>query len=138
MNKGKLSAVCGEYVYSTSAVVINNISLSDLAGNEHHRQWSGVVDTGAGRSVVPLTVCEELGLSPCDKRRPIGFDSQVPRREVPLYYVKLYVGIARSNLLLGRDFLHGLVLLMDNDRSHYQLGRHSHWSRLICGLLRLR
>ncbi len=149
MNHGKLSKTSSTCVYNEPAAVIENITVCDLPGNKHPDPWSGMVDTGADRTVVPLTICEYLGLSPSDMRRPRGFDSQAPLRDIPLYYVQVRVsgigdvrllayGVPRSNLLLGRDFLRGLVLLMDNKRLLWQIGRHSIRSQMITRFLGLR
>ena len=148
MIHGKLCKTCGACVYNEPAVVVGGIRVCDLTGNEHPEQWSGVIDTGADRTVVPLTICEGLGLSPSDKRRPSGFDPQAPLRDIPLYYVRVRVGgmgdvkllvygVPRSNLLLGRDFLRGSVLLVDNKRLFWQVGQHGIRSKITTRFLGL-
>lgn len=142
-----LSKQCGSSRYNISAPVIRNVLVSDLAGNRHPEPWEGLIDTGADRSVIPITICQQLQLGARDLRRPRGFDPHAPTRELPRYYVRLNVkklgeftllvyGIARSNILLGRDFLSELVFLFDSSNEHYTLGRHTFSSNLIVRLLR--
>ena len=149
MIRERLSTTCGNDNYSVPAPVVNGLSISDLTGNRHPESWPGLVDTGAGATVVPISVCEDLKLAPRDLQRPHGFDRQAPRRDIPRYYVKvglegigqftlLAYAVQRSNVLLGRDFLSGLLLLVDSDSSRWQLGRASPWTKLILPLIALR
>ena len=59
---------------SYGAVVLRNIRVTSMSGSAHPTPWDALVDSGAGRSVVPLSLCKELGLSPFDLRKPFGFD----------------------------------------------------------------
>lgn len=149
MIRKALASVCGADSYSTPGPVVTGVSISDLAGNMHRQDWDGLVDTGAERTVVPLAACHELRLAPRDWRSPRGFDPQAERSRLPRYYVRLRVqgigdltlltyAVARSNVLLGRDFLSGLVFLFDGELSRWKAGRHTAWTRLVCGLLALR
>ena len=149
MIRKPLAKVCGSDTYSTPAPVVSGISISDLTGNMHPRAWDGLVDTAADVTAVPLAACEDLKLLPREKRSPRGFDPKAQRRLLPLYYVGLGVegigdltllayGLERSNVLLGRDFLSGLVLLLDNECSRLQVGHHSRWTRLAFRFLALR
>ena len=148
MIRRRLASVCGGENYAPPAPVMEGITVCDLAGNSHPREWAGLVDTGADRTVVPLVVCEDLGLNPRDWRRPSGFDRQATPRRVPLYYLRLAAdglpdvpllvyGVRRPSILLGRDFLSGLLLVIDSDRSWWELGRHGAWSKLVLNCLRL-
>ena len=113
----------------------DRIVVSDLAGNKHPRLWSGLIDTGADVSVVPIEACDDLKLAPRDRRQPRGFDPEAPRRLIPRYYLCLGVegvgevpllayAVRRSYILIGQDFLKGLVLLLDRDADRWKLGRH--------------
>jgi hypothetical protein len=144
----KLLRKCGTDVFQNPAPVLSDrIVVSDLAGNKHPRLWSGLIDTGADVSVVPIEVCEELKLAPRDIRLPRGFDPEAPRRPIPRYYVCLGVkgvgevsllayAVRRSYILVGQDFLRGFVLLLDRDADSWKLGRHSLLSRIWARALR--
>jgi hypothetical protein len=143
-----LSNECGPSRYNIPAPVIRNVLVSDLAGNRHPEPWEGLIDTGADRSIIPITICQELHLAPRDFRCPRGFDPDASTRVLPRYYVRVNVanlgeftllvyGVRRSNVLLGRDFLSELVLLLDSSKDHYTLGRHTFCSNLIVAILRL-
>lgn len=149
MIRTRLSSTCGAETCDPPAPVVNAITISDLTGNTHPELWDGLVDTGANRSVVPLSVCRDLGLSPRRYRRPRGFDPEAATRSVPVFYVRLGVkglgdtavmayGLRYSNVLLGRDFLTDLVLLLDGGRRDFALGRHGFCSRIVTRLLVLR
>lgn len=149
MIRQELSTICGPDTYSLPAAVVNGIAISDLAGNAHPLDWPGLVDTGADRTVVPVQVCRDLGLAPRDSRTPRGYDRRPSAQPIPLYYIRLHLeelgdipllsyGIRRPNVLLGRDFLSGLVFLLDAGASRWQLGQHTVLSRVLSSLLRFR
>jgi len=148
MISDRLSNECGSSRYNIAAPVIRRVLVSDLVGNRHPELWDSLIDTGAGRSVIPITICQQLQLVPRAFRRPRGFDTDAPIRELPCYYVRVNIknigeftlfayGARRSNIILGRDFLSELVLLFDPSKDHYTLGKHTFWSNLILPILRL-
>lgn len=141
---------CGADVFENPAPALSDcIVVSDLLGNKHPRLWSGLVDTGADVTVVPIEVCEDLHLTPRDRRQPRGFDPDAPRRFVPRYYLCLGVegigevslltyAVRRSYILLGQDFLKNLVLFLDRNADCWKLGRHGLLSRILAPAFRLR
>jgi hypothetical protein len=145
---GRLSRECGTDILATPAIVVMGVRISDLAGNRHPEGWPALVDTGADRTVIPLSVCQDLKLAPRDRGWPRGFDRQAPRRATDKYYVRIGVGgageaalmvyaVQRSSVLLGRDFLAGRVLLMDGQASKWQMGRPGFWMKMILRVLSL-
>ena len=79
-------------------------------------------------------------------RRPKGFDHSAAPRVVPLYAVCVRVGgladvpllayaVPRPNILLGRDFLRGLMLVADWQAGRWALGRSTAWGRALARLL---
>jgi len=148
MIRDDLATKCAEAVYENPAPIVSQITVSDLVGNRHPQPWPGIVDTGADCTIVPVVACDDLGLSPRDWRFVRGFEDHATRRRLPRYYIQLSIdglgefpllafGGHRSSIVLGRDFLSGLILLIDNHVS-WRLGRHSLWSRLVARLLALR
>jgi hypothetical protein len=148
MISDNLSNECGTSKYNIPASVIKSVFVSDLTGNIHPEPWEGLIDTGADRSAVPISICNQLNLAPRDLRFAQGFDHDAPIRELPRYYVRVNVtnigeftllvyGVRRSNILLGRDFLSKLVFICDSSKSKYTLGKHTFWSKLIIPILRL-
>lgn len=149
MIRDKLSKTCGDERYEIPAAVIDGITVSDPGGNAHPSPWEGLIDTGASRTVVPSVICAELGLSAWDYKVPSGFDREAAGRPIPLYRVRLAAaglaelpllvyGVKRSNILLGRDFLSGLLLMIDNEAGSWKLGCHTAWSKLLASCLWLR
>lgn len=149
MIKARLATVCGTDSFLIPAPVVSGIRISDLEGATHPYSWDGLVDTGADRTAIPLAVCRDLGLAPRSWGRPRGFDRQAEPRRLPLYYIRagiegggdsllLAYGVERSSVLLGRDFLFGLVLLIDNVNSRWQAGRPTLLTKLALTFLALR
>ncbi len=143
-----LSSASGSYKFNNPAPVVHSVSVSDLLGTTHPQRWDALVDTGADRSAVPLTICEQLQIKPCDWRKPWGFDPRAPRPRRPLYWVRIVVtgvgdiplkayGIDRSDILLGRDFLSALLLVVDSPGSRWRIRRVSRWAQLCLRFLRL-
>jgi predicted aspartyl protease len=125
MIRRRLSSRCGVETYKNGAVVLENVAVTDMKGTHHPITWDALVDTGADRSIVPISVCRGLGLAPSTWRTPVGFDPLALRLSRPLYYVRVLVpgveaakllvyGIDRGHILLGRDFLAKLVLAVDS------------------------
>jgi hypothetical protein len=146
MIRGRLSTICGDDVFLDPAPILNDVFITDLTGNRHPRQWSGLIDTGADRSCVPLSVCQDLRLAARDFTRVSGFDREAPRRELPRYYVRigaggigdltiLAYGVQRSNVLLGRDFLTGLCLLINDKSAKWALGGPSICTKILAPIL---
>ena len=149
MINGQLSETCGNRTLPVAAPIVSSVQIRDLAGNPHPQYWSALIDTGADTTVVPLAACKELGLAPRDWRYARGYDHGAQPRRTPRYYVRVEIpevgdfpllafGVQRSYLLLGRDFLAGLLLLVDGESSHWKLGRRSLWTRLVLPFLALR
>lgn len=131
-----LSSHYGTIQCSIPAVVLGNVTITDMSSTPHPLTWDALVDTGADRSVVPLSVCQELGLAPFYERRPSGFHPTAQRTLTPLYHVRILVsglepadlsvyGIDRDSVLLGRDFLQKLVFAVDGRGQTAQLGENS-------------
>lgn len=129
-----LSLRCGQNEYMNPAIVLEGVVVSDMKGKLHEEKWDAVVDTGADRSIIPLSVCHDLGLSPREKRYPRGFDGKVGSEPTPIFYLCVLVkgfeptelgvyGIKRGNILLGRDFLKNAVLVMDSRTQMSQIGK---------------
>lgn len=140
-----LSMRCGSEMHNNALVVIEGVAVADMHGKAHPAKWDALIDTGADRSVVPMSACHDLGLSPHEWRSPAGFDPAAPRPKRPLYYVSVLVpgiepaelsvyGVDRSCILLGMDFLSKLVLAVDSRTQTAQLGK---TSILKSSLLRL-
>ena len=134
MIRRPLSSRCGANEYRNPALVLENIAVSDMGGRLHQRNWDALVDTGADRSVVPISVCHDLGLSPFEWFFPMGFDRTVRPVRRPLYHLRILVqgirpaelavyGIERGNILLGRDFLKGVLLAVDGRTQVGQIGQ---------------
>lgn len=149
MIQARLATVCGKDRFLIPAPVVTGIRITDMKGTTHPEFWDGLVDTGADRTAVPLAVCHDLGLAARGWTRTRGFDRQARPREVPLYYVRLGTegagdslllacGVERSSVLLGRDFLSGLVLVVDGVHSRWQAGRPTFWTRLALRLMAFR
>jgi hypothetical protein len=101
-----------------------------------------LVDTGTSRSVVPLVVCHDLGLSPEGWGSPIIADTLVPTSPTPVYPVRLLApgvpsrdllvfGMERDTILIGLDFLQGLVLAADTEEQVAFLGQMPAWKRWV-------
>lgn len=139
---------CGRAIYTNPAPVIRRAFLADLSGNRHPLNWSGVIDTGADFSVVPVSACQDLGLTPRDWSRPRGFDHREVRDRVPIYYVRIQIdnvgdfcskayGVQRDTLLIGRDLLVHLAFVFDGKATRFQVGQHSFWTKSAFRVLRL-
>jgi predicted aspartyl protease len=149
MIRGALSTSCGTDKLEPPGAVVQEISVADLTGHIHPRVWPGLIDTGADRSVIPLSICDDLRLTPRDMRSPSGFDPTLPRHQVPRYYVQVQVGgvesvpllvygVQRSTILLGRDFLRKLALVFDSPSRRFAVGEHRRFNRFLLNFLPLR
>jgi len=131
------------------APLLSGLVIADLAGGDHPDRYVGMIDTGADRTVVPLRACQDLSLTPRDWKSPGGFDPIAPKRKIPLYYVTIRLegvtdvpllayAVEQDMLLLGRDFLAGLVFVSDGALSEFVLGRHGMLSKWFLKMLPLR
>lgn len=149
MIRGKSSTTCGTDVYQVPAVVLPQVRIADFSGKAHPHRWPALVDTGADRSVVPISACRELGLAPRGLAAPVGFNRAIPRTEVPVYYISIGLpgigdfplrvyGVERSNVLVGRDLLSlaRCVMVLDSDRLSWQMGRQTILSKALLAVLR--
>jgi len=149
MIRAALGTVCGGETYEPPAPIVRGVRIWDLTGSVHPQVWDGLVDTAGDRTVIPLAVCRDLNLAARDKRSTKGFDRQAKASLLPRYYVRVGVedigevsllvyGVERPSVLLGRDFLSGLLLLMDAGRSQWWLGRPTCVTRCLLPFLALR
>ena len=133
MIRRRLSSRCGPITYANAAFVLEGVTVTDLGGIHPSAPWPALVDTGANATVVPISACQELGLSPRDWRKPVGFDPSAPQPRTPVFYVRILVqgmepaalrvyGVNRGSILLGMDFLSNLVLAIDGRRGEGQIG----------------
>lgn len=144
-----LSSRLGRTRVSHPSICIENIRVSDEYGAEHRGRWTGLVDTGATRSVVPLSVCHDLALYSVGWRTPVCAETQVLDSPTPVYSVRLLVeglapkamqvfGMDRDTILIGLDFLQGLVLAADTEKQVAFLGPVPAWKRwLLRAFLRI-
>ncbi len=103
------------------------------AGEQTRREMDGVIDTGAGLTVIPEDLRTELGQLPngsIQGRGPVSREFL----EYPTYYVSLHiadwdpfdldvVALPRDNVLVGRDVLNRLVLRADGPAKVFDLTR---------------
>lgn len=131
---GTLSPRCGQDRYHIPAPVVSGVEITDAASGERHPgTWDALVDTGAGRSVIPEDACSSLGMTPFAYVRASGYDRSSSPTRRPVYHVSIHVpglgdfrlnvtSASRSNVLLGRDFLQGLIFLMDGGTFRWAAG----------------
>ena len=133
MIRGYLAHSCGDDAFAYPAPVLTDISVSDLAGATHPQAWEGLVDTGAGRTVIPAQICLDLGIPHHDSRRVHGYDRKLSQR-LSTYYVRIGVGgigplpilaygAERTSILIGRDILSALVMAIDGKKSTFWIGK---------------
>lgn len=142
--KGVLSRQYGYLTCENPAVVIKNVIVSDLLGNVFPESFDGLVDTGADRSVIPLRICDALGLPILEFSSAVGFDGTVSQRSIHWAYfkiegiddmpLKVFV-VPRRSILLGRDFLRSMLLIMDNSPAKYAVCPSTQWKTFLLKLV---
>ena len=150
MIRGRLSHRCANSSHKNPAIVVQGIRVSDLTGQTYRDAWDGLLDTGAGRSMIPDGIAAALALTPVGFAKLSPFDKALGNREYAEYDVHLSIpGIARlisltvcasarSDVLLGRDFINMFMLLLDGPSTRWGLSHPSAYSRLLLFLLGLR
>lgn len=144
MNKYPLLGCLAGHRLENAGPVIPGARIGDLEDRFDETEWDGLIDTGANVSVVPLETCQALYLHPDDFKPAAGFDGT--SRLAPLYNVRIALpglepvcvcalGVARRSILLGRDFMQGMIFAMDSRRSRFALGRWSALRRVFFDLL---
>jgi len=144
MMKGSLSHQYGNSINENPAVVVKNVRVSDLLGNIFPDTFDALVDTGADKSVIPLRICNLLGLPILDSAPAVGFDGTV--RQCSIYWVYFKVegiddiplkvfAVHRRSILIGRDFLRNMLLAMDNRALNFGLAPGTQWKSLLLKLI---
>jgi len=144
MIKERLSTTFGSNIKENAAIVIQNVSIGDLIGNVYPAFFEGLIDTGADRSVIPMTICKDLKLKIHDQLKVVGFDGKARECTSYLVYVKVETigdvplqvfGVERKGVLLGRDFLKNMLLVMDSRVQKYGLGISARWKTTCLRLM---
>jgi len=143
MIRASLSKLCGGEAYTHAAPVIQEVEVFSETGKAHPKKWDALLDTGADRSALPIAIFRELGAGHRDRRRVQGcVRSSAPQLQ-PVFWVwvrapglrevKLRAfGLQRTNILLGRDFLQGLVLALDGRTSSWAVDDAASWWTTLC------
>jgi hypothetical protein len=100
-------------------------SYHEIPGEE---EIKGIIDTGASRTVIPLSIVDRLKLQNHGYTKAAPFDFSIEADSYPKFYIDLYIpkwgwmqadviACARDTVLIGRDLCKDKILFVDW-RSH--------------------